>query len=228
MSDRYRSGAYGRQHPGWFEEDAEAKAAGVAELLRFGGIVPSSVVDVGCGSGAVLWHLHQMLGDAWPDTDWEGWDIAPDAIRRARAREARRLGYVCDDFLASEREAELLLCLDVAEHVVDDVGFLASLRSRAQNFVLRLPLDLSVLDVARPTRLTTAGPHLGHRHLYTRELALQRVEEAGYRVVEERYHRARPFGRGITERLRRRGLRVLPHLTARWLGGVSLLVLAES
>jgi len=228
MTDRYRSGQYGRDHPSWHEEDAPAKAEVVAELLRFGGLSPEVVVDVGCGTGGVLWHLHRRLAAELPDTQWEGWDIAPDAVARARQREGEALGFVCGDVFTSERRADVILCLDVVEHVDDDLSFLERLRDRGRAFVLRLPLDLSVWDVARPRpRLLAVGPGLGHRHLYTRELALQRLADAGYDVVAERYHRAQPLGRGLLDRVRGRGMRAAPHLTVRWLGGYSLVVLAE-
>jgi SAM-dependent methyltransferase len=227
--DRYRSGRYGQQHPDWHAEDAPAKAAGVAELVRFGGVVPQVVVDVGCGTGEVLWHLSRDLSSELPDTDWEGWDIAPDAIARARQREGEHLHYVCGDLLASERSADLILALDVVEHVGDDLSFLAALRARARHVVFRFPLDLSVWDLVRPSaRLNQVFDRYGHRHLYTRQLVLQRLQATGYRVVAERYHRAQPLGRGLGDRLRKRAMPVAAHATVRWLGGYSLMVLADA
>jgi SAM-dependent methyltransferase len=223
----YTSGRYAEHHPAWHEEDAAPKADAVAGLLRFGGIVPHTVVDVGCGTGGVLRLLARRFAERWPTTHFEGWDIAKDAVRRARAFEGGQLHFVHGDFLASERHADLLLCLDVFEHVVDDVGFLHSLAGRAQWMVFRIPLDLSVWDVARPGRLLRVGPELGHRHVYTRELALQRLEQAGYRVVTERYHRIRHGRRRGIDPLRSVWGRVDPHRAVRWLGGASLMVLAE-
>ena len=228
MSDRYRDGSYGIDHPNWHHEDAEAKALGVLPLLR-DLPPPARVVDVGCGAGGVLWHLQQRLGAEWSATAWEGWDVAPRAIEQAEGRAGRALRFRTGDFLASDATADLLLCLDVVEHVPDDLAFLAALRSRAERFLFRLPLDLSVWDVARPgPRLTQVGPRFGHRHLYTRELALQRLEAAGYVIDDVRYHRAEPLGRGVMDRLRRRGMAWRPHATVRWLGGFSLLVRARA
>lgn len=223
----YTSGRYEQQNPDWHEQDAEAKARAVASLLVYGGVQPKTVVDVGCGSGGVLRLLAQRLGPLWPEAHFEGWDIAKGAIKRARTHEGGSLHFVHGDFLASERQADLLLCLDVFEHVEDDVDFLRQLSGRAQWMVFRIPLDLSVWDVARPRRLLTVGPELGHRHLYTRELALQRLSLAGYRVIEERYHRIRHGRRRGLDPLRGLWRRVDPHGAARWLGGVSLMVLAE-
>ena len=79
----------------------------------------------------------------------------------------------------------------------------------------------------RPRRLLDVGPRYGHRHLYTRELLLQRLGDAGLRVAAERYHRVAPQPAGRLDGWRRRGQRVAPHLSVRWLGGYSLLVLAE-
>jgi SAM-dependent methyltransferase len=228
MRDPYLNGDYAAEHPGWHEEDADAKADAVAQLLHFGGLSPRVVVDVGCGSGGVLHRLHARFAEELPDTWWEGWDPAVDAIERARRREGGHLQYVCGDLLQSERRADVLLALDVVEHVADDVAFLEALRERAPVAIFRFPLDLSVLDVLRPgPRLLRVGPRYGLRHLYTRELVLQRLNQAGYRVIHERYHRIPVPKPGWSDRLRVRAAQLAPHGAARWLGGFSLMVLAD-
>ena len=105
MSDPYSSGAYADQNPDWHEADAAHKARALASLVRFTGLEPHTVVDVGCGTGRVLALLKAELDAEHPDTAWEGWDVAPEAIRRARKAEGERLTYVAGDFLDSERKA---------------------------------------------------------------------------------------------------------------------------
>jgi len=223
----YTDGRYGGRNPTWHEEDAREKAVAIAEILHFGGLFPQSVADVGCGTGGVLMELKGLL-DARGHTEvsYEGWDIAPDAIARAREREGLRISFTAADFLASERRVDLILCVDTFEHIGDDVGFLRGLSKRADHFVFRIPLDLSALDVLRPHRILAARRNWGHRHVYTRTLALELLREAGFRVRAERYHRVGgPFG-GL-DPLRRAAFRVSPHAAVRALGGFSLLVLAS-
>ena len=223
----YADGRYRELNPTWHEEDAREKAAAIAEMIRFGGLFPRTVADVGCGTGQVLRELKRLLDEGGQtDIIYEGWDVAGGAIAQARAREGGRLSYTAGDFLSSERRVDLVLCVDTFEHVGDDVAFLSGLRERADDFVFRIPLDLSALDVLRPKRILAARRQWGHRHLYSRAVALEVLREAGFQVRSERYHRVGgPYG-GL-DPLRRTLFRASPHRAVRLLGGYSLLVLAS-
>jgi SAM-dependent methyltransferase len=231
VSDLYSSGAYAEHNPDWHESDAVHKARGLADTLRFVGLEPRSVVDVGCGTGAVLAALKTLLDDTLPETAWEGWDIAPEAIRRARDREGERLTFVAGEFLSSERRADLLMAVDVIEHTDDDLGFLVGLRGRADWFLFRIPLDLSALDVVRPSRLLEARERWGHRHFYTRDTALDLLRVAGYQIELARYDRVPPpldtTRRRVVDLARRGLFRLSPDRAARWIGGFSLIVFAR-
>jgi len=232
MTDRYRSGRYAQDNPDWHEPDARHKARAVARMVNQCGLHPSTIADVGCGSGRVLLALKARLDAAGRDTiHYEGWDIAPQAIKRARKNEGDRLHFVCDDFLGSERRVDVILCLDTFEHVADDVSFLSQLRSRADWFVFRIPLDMSALDAARPARMLHARRQWGHRHAYNRALAEEVLAEAGYDVEVAWYHRVPPEVSGprgrVVDLSRRAFFRAAPDLTVRLLGGWSLMVCAS-
>ncbi len=227
MSDPYTTGAYAEANPDWHAADAAHKAEALAQMIRAVGLRPGAVVDVGCGTGGVLASLSHTLGSELPDTRWEGWDIAPEAVRRAQ-HDHPHLEFVCGDVRVSEVQADLMICVDTFEHVGDDEAFLSALRLRAPWHLFRIPLDLCAIDVVRPDRLRDRVQRLGHRHLYTRELALGLLQRAGYAIEGERYHRIGPVDPGVRGRVLdrvRRGLyRGAPHLTVRWLGGWSLVV----
>ncbi len=224
--DRYTSGSYARDNPDWHDGDAPHKAAGLARVIRSVGWRPATVADVGCGTGAVLHRLSRELRAELPDTRWEGWDPAPEAARGARRHEGEGVTFVEGDFTVSDRRVDLALLVDVVEHVADDVAFLAAVAERADRLLLRLPLDLSALDVLRPRRMLEARRRYGHLHAWTRELALQTLREAGLEVVHERYDRRPGAPRGL-DRARAAAFPLRPHATVRLLGGFSLLVCAR-
>lgn len=229
MSDPYTTGHYRDCNPRWHAEDAPAKAQALSLLLTDRDLRPRTVIDVGCGTGAVLRELARLQAGRLPDTRWEGWDPAADALDREDlpASVTLRAG----DALRDAHPHDLVLCIDTFEHVPDDVGFLRMLSALGQDFVFRIPLDLSAWDVARPVRLDRVRGRYRHLHVYTRTLALQVLAEAGFEVLAERYHRLPTEGSGATMRplpwIRRLGERLSPHRTARLLGGFSLLVHAR-
>lgn len=230
MVDLYRSGAYRKLNPDWHASDAPHKVRALADLIRYCGLAPRTITEVGCGTGAVLAGLKAEFDGEWPSAAWEGWDIAPDAIRIARESEGERLQFVQGAFEASERESDLILAIDVIEHVPDDVAFLEALRARAPWLLCRIPLDLSVLDLVRPDRLIEARERYGHRHFYTRELALDLLRAAGLRPMTVRYDRVPPprnsLRRRVADGVRRSAFAWDHDRAVLWLGGYSLLVLA--
>ena len=64
VETRYLDGTYLAHNPEWDCSDAPWKAARVAEILKRNGISPTSICDVGCGSGHILAELRGQFPDA--------------------------------------------------------------------------------------------------------------------------------------------------------------------
>lgn len=226
---RYLSDDYISDNPSWDVEDSPWKARKVQELLDANRIVPESLVDVGCGAGQVL---VQMVA-AYPNACLTGYDIAPDAERFWAVPRASGIHLVTGNFLDSNVPVQdVLLLLDVVEHLQDPFAFLAQLRGRAKHYVFHFPLDLSAASVLRETPLLLVRDKVGHVHYYTRGLVLSLLKECGYRVVEARFTGAAfdAPGRGwktFLAQIPRRLAFALNHAWgARLLGGETLMVLA--
>jgi len=227
----YADGTYARLHPDWHAGDSAWKAARIAEMLGRNRLRPASVAEVGCGAGGVL---AALAAHAAPGARLVGFDVSPQAVAMARARHAGLpVEFVEGDAAASGERFELMVAADVFEHVPDCLGFLASIRPRADAFAFHVPLDLSVSSVLRPGALLRARRESGHLHHFVRETALATLEDAGYRVRDEAYTRggielAGPgLGRRLARLPRAAAAAVSPAWAARVLGGFSLLVLAE-
>ncbi|MES2413917.1 MAG: methyltransferase domain-containing protein [Pseudomonadota bacterium] len=230
VAARYLSNEYLRENPSWDVEDSPWKAGKVRELLAAHAIVPKSLVDVGCGAGIVLAELQKIYEEA----HFIGYDIAPDA--ESFWEQARRMGIELrvGDFLQSEVPIQdVLLALDVLEHLQDPFAFLSSLKGRAKHYIFHFPLDLSALSVLREAPLLNVRKKVGHIHYYTRRLALALLEDCGYRIVDARYtgaaFSAPKLGwKAQIARVPRRFAFALNHdWGARLLGGETLLVLAK-
>jgi SAM-dependent methyltransferase len=225
--ERYRDGTYARDNPGWHAEDALPKARAVLAAVEALDWRPRTVLDVGCGTGDVLRQLKRLLDDRGDrDVRFEGWDtsapLGPDEPR---------LSLHAGNPLLTLPRADLVLCLDVLEHVVDEDGFLAGLPALGRRFVFRLPLDLSVLDLLRPHRLLETRRRYGHLRAWNRAMVIATLVEAGFVVRYEAFHRIDPptytLRRRLADGLRRALFTVAPRTTVLLLGGFSLVVGAE-
>ncbi|MBC8011495.1 MAG: class I SAM-dependent methyltransferase [Burkholderiales bacterium] len=226
---RYTDGAYLQRHPTWHREHSDWKAMQVQRLLARHALVPRTVVEVGCGAGGILAALQRHLDRS---VEFTGYEIAPDAIRLAQPLANERLRFVQGDFVASASSpVDVLLAIDVVEHVSDYLGLLHALRRRARAHVFHLPLDLSLLSSLRPERLRWAYESVGHLHYFTAETALRALRNAGYNVTDWTFTAVEldlpppPGQRQRLRALRRLGRRISPGWTSRVLGGFSLLAL---
>lgn len=163
------------------------KATQVLQTLRDNNLHPGSICEVGCSSG----HILRTLGAALPQTRLVSYDISPqvegfwDETRRGIEN---RLTFHLADFHAQNTERfDVLLMLDVFEHVRDPFTFLEKSRAHADRFVFQIPLDLGATAVARRGPLVNALRRVGHLHSYTKELALETLTDCGYSIRQWRY-----------------------------------------
>ena len=228
-SGRYADGAYLAANPSWHEEDGEWKAQRIYELLQgTGAAAPVSVAEVGCGTGGILRALQRLLP---AEAVLSGYDIAPAAIERARRHANERLSYHCEDIARAGRTFDLLLCVDVFEHLEDPFSFLRSIRAVAPRVVFNIPLEMHVAGILINHPLWTRR-QFGHLHYYTAALAFETLRECGYQVTAHRYvSRLMDLPRSASEWIfwlpRRLVALASPELSARLLGGTSLLALAR-
>jgi SAM-dependent methyltransferase len=228
---RYTGGEYLQTHPTWHAEDSAWKASHIVRILRANHIRPTSICDVGCGAGEVLKELWHEFG---PSCSLYGYDISPQAVALARQNLGDKaiieLGDItkekCNDF-------EVMLLIDVIEHIEDCYGFLRKIKPKSRYKVLHIPLDLSVQSILRSSPILENRRLAGHIHYFTKELALATLIDIGYEVIDVRYTAGAvdlpPKTLKIhMARLPRKLLAAINQdMAARLLGGFSLMVLAE-
>lgn len=229
--DLYTSGDYLELVPTWHVEESTGKAREILRLLDRAHLAPHSIGDVGCGAGEVLRQLQVFLPR---DCELAGYDISPQAIALAHNRENQHLRFTLGDLLAEPSvHYDLLLALDVVEHLEDHFAFLRALRAHADYTIFFFPLELSVQTVIRPYGLLHTRDAYGHLHYFTRELALRALADTGYTVLDAVYTSealelpTRLIGRNLLKPLRKLLFALHPDVAVRLLGGYRLLVLAR-
>lgn len=228
--DRYLSTDYLEKNPTWDIEDSPWKAGLVADLLDRHDISPQTLCEVGCGAGAAL----AMLRVRFPAATLTGWDIAPDARHFWEQYQGQGIHFQVGDFFEGDDSYyNVIMVLDVIEHVADPHQFLRKLRSSGRFFVFHFPLDLSAVSVFREFPLLYVREKVGHIHYYTKGMVLALMEEAGFEVLQWQYSGAslsgpRPTWRTRLARLPRMLARILgKDRSVRLLGGETLLILAR-
>lgn len=218
--ERYTGTRYVETNPSWHVEDSPWKAEQLLDLLQ---PVPESVCEVGSGAGEILRQIHDRLPGI---RRLVGYEIASAAHEMALGRSSDRLAFKLADATEDSEAFDVMLIMDVIEHVPDPIGFLEALRFKAPRLIVHIPLDLSIQALARPQKLMRLRRDFGHIHYFTPETATATVREAGYDVRKSRLTRSFDLpAKSRAARMARLPRRVLPaDLTVRLLGGYSLLV----
>lgn len=139
----------------WHAEDSPWKADQILELLRRNKLSPKNIVEVGCGVGEILNQMNRKINDA--SISLEGFDIATDAIKVAQTKSTSNLKFYKEDFLKSDRSRyDLLLMIDVFEHVEDYIGFIRKCGDKSEYKIYHIPLDITVSSVLRNKMIAVA------------------------------------------------------------------------
>ena len=231
MDTIYSDGTYLRNNPAWHIDDSPWKAKHIATMLERHGIVPTTVCEIGCGAGEILRALSTHLE---PSARFFGYEISPNAYEICSAKSSPRFTFRLANLLDDEAARfDVVMAIDVFEHVEDYFGFLRKLRGKGQYKIFHIPLELSAQQVLRGSPLIDARRSVGHIHHFSKETALATLEDCGYRVIDHAYTSGRTELGGLgwrsqVLRIPRQALyRMSPDAAARMLGGYSLLVLAQ-
>ena len=226
----YQTGEYVEKNPTYHVEDSAWKAGQILKMLAKNNLQPRTVCEVGCGAGEILRQLQSRLP---PTTEFVGYEISPQAFALCQERANEQLQFRCEDLVTADTPYfDLLLCIDVFEHVPDYLSFLKSVRGKAHLKIFHIPLDMSAQWVLRGRPILREREQAGHLHYFMKDTALATLRDAGYEVLDTAYTAgAIDHPRSIKARLaslpRRLLAKVNQDLVVRVMGGYSLLVLAE-
>lgn len=232
INNLYIGNEYLHQNPNWHREDSEWKAKIITNILEDYKIQPRSICEIGCGAGDVL----RCLKSNFPTTELYGFDISPHAAKfwGENEGEQNNITFKLGDFhQVNSKSYDVLIMLDVFEHIRDPFSFLENSRAYAQKFVFHIPLDLSASSVARKMPLLNSRKYVGHLHFYTKDLALETLKAAGYRIIDWQYTGASLYSPKRTWKTKFASMprRILwginKDIGVRLLGGETLLVLGE-
>lgn len=234
MATIYSSGKYLEVTKTWHIEDSPWKAAKISKIMADNNVHPLTIAEIGCGAGAILDALSNNA--SLSNADFEGYDISSHAIELAKNRKSKKIRFFCKDMLSETNtdRFDVLLAIDVFEHVPDYMGFLDNCRRRAHYKIYHVPLDIHVSSVLRNAFIGNRYT-IGHLHYFTADSAIATLRDTGHEIVDYFYTSA------ATELFKqhpsiKKAIANVPRLicsklnlsfTARIFGGHSLLVLTK-
>jgi len=233
MTDNiYTDGTYLRNNPGWNTSDSEWKAKIILQLLNKNNISPKEISEVGCGAGGILQFLSKNIKK---DISFSGYDISPQAIALAKQKESEKLKFFNEDFIANKNiHTDVLLAIDLLEHVDNYYGFLEAMKPKSNFFVFHIPLDLSCRMILKPHILFQQRNTVGHIHYFTKEMVIWFLKDKGYEIMDWMYtkpltdeERSKSLKRGIKKILRNISFSLNKDLSAKLWGSYSMMILAK-
>jgi SAM-dependent methyltransferase len=231
QQDIYNNKTYLTNNPTWHEEDAEFKVKHIAGLIEQ---IPSEIQNLcefGCGSGAIL----ALLQHRFPGIKlFSGYEISSDAYAIAKAKENKDLTIYLKDITSDESAGsfQLMLIIDVIEHLENYFHFLDSLRTKSQYFIFHIPIDMCVRTLFREGILIASKNRVGHIHNFTEDFIKSILYDHGYNILQQVYTepviKNSSFKQALIEQFRKVLHFLNPRFASKLIGGYSIMILAEA
>ncbi len=223
---------YLHTNPTWHVEDSTWKATQILKLMERNNLQPKSVVEIGCGAGEILNQLHLRMADK--SIEFSGFEIAPDAFKLTQTREKERLHFFQEDLLQTNNHYNLLLMIDVFEHVDDYLRFIKEAGKKATYKIYHIPLDMSAFSILTNYPIG-ARKNVGHIHYFMKDTALATLTDSGQEIVDWFYtpaafevnNKRLGFFGTIIQLMRRFFYKIKPGFAVKAFGGFSLIVLTK-
>jgi SAM-dependent methyltransferase len=219
---------YLKLNPNYHLEDSRWKSLQILKCISRNNINLSRVADVGCGAGEILSILYDNLPES---IIFEGYEISKDAYELSKVKEKDRLKFYNTDMLLNNVNYDLLLMIDVFEHVKDYLSFLENLNQKSKYKLFHIPLDISVLAIFKNDFIKDRKK-LGHLHYFNKNTAIATIEDSGMKVIDYFYTpvfevRNVTIRQKVVNLLRRLSFMINKDFSANLFGGYSLIILAR-
>lgn len=232
MMNQYisKNSEYLNKNKTWHIEDSLWKSQQIIRIISRNGLKLNSIMEISCGAGEILVQLQKCYTSQ--KISFTGYDIAPDLAPFWETRSNYQLNFHLGDPTENNNRFDLLLMIDVFEHVEDYLGFIKKANKLATYKIFHIPLDISMLSILRNMPIYFRKS-VGHLHYFTKETALATLNDCELEIIDYFYT---PGSIELhNQKLRTKIMniaRILLSLinkdwTSRILGGYSLMVLAK-
>jgi len=230
MNNIYINGKYLEKHPDWHEKDAQLKADQILFFLKKNNMLPTTLSEIGCGSGEILKILSKKMIYCQSFT---GYEISPQAFEICKKKQCKLVEFVFGDSFSDDKRFDIVLCIDVIEHIQDYYSFLKNVKRKGSYFLFRIPLDLTMISTIKSGYFSRLKNTLGHIHFFNLDIAIDALKSVGYEIIDFQYVACAKKAKdmGVKQRISHLFFKVLyffnRNISVRFFGGCSLMVLAK-
>lgn len=229
MNDIYNDETYLKNNPNWHEEGASFKTEKILKLLANHPTPLKSVCEVGCGSGEILVQLEKKLPG---EMEFIGLDISKDAHAIAKKKETDKIKFYLKDIADETRVFDLMLVIDVIEHIENYFQFLDKVVLRSNHTIFHIPLDMSVRTIFREKILIESKDRVGHIHNFTEDFILNMLDDHGFKLIDKIYtepvFESPTFKQRIGNGIRKTLFLISKKFSSRLMGGYSIMILCKN
>jgi len=232
----YKNEEYLNKNKTWHVEDSPWKATQILRLINSNNIEFGShtICEVGCGAGEILVQLSKRLEQ---DCSFVGYDISPQLQNMWRERETDKIKFIGQDFLNSKEFYDILMFIDLIEHIEDYIGFLRKIKDRGHYKIFNFPLEIFAIKALLGHKYLESRAKYGHIHYFNKDICLAFLRELDFEIIDYFYApSAIDLSSTTTSISTLSKMAKLPRIilskfsteiTANLLGGYSLFVLAK-
>src|ERR1035438_1985806 len=144
----YADGAYLSLTGGtWHLEDSPLKAQWIMRMLsKHPEFRPRTVCEIGSGAGGILAELQRLMPE---ENEFTGYEISPQAHALSQQFQNPRCRFVLGSAFDDLQLYDLVLVMDVVEHVEDCFSFMRQARLKGGMKIFHIPLDAHVSAILR-------------------------------------------------------------------------------
>ena len=127
--------------------------------------------------------MTELFFESYPSAKITGYDFSHDASKRWSNRKINSNFKLKNSNYNGDDTTDLILCLDVFEHVEDYMGFLKNLSNKSKFFVFNIPLDMNVMKIIFGLKYAREEGRR-HLHYFNKYTALETLKDTGYEIID--------------------------------------------
>lgn len=180
------------KNPDLHNSDIGDKIDAISQLLLPTATKFVSILDVACGSGRILLEI----SDKYQSEKTTGIDISQGMIKSATENDTdNRVEWRVENVFNLEPDNyELVLAIDVLEHLEDDQKFLEHIKDLGKFVVVKTPIEdniinklVKVISFGLINEYQHTENKYGHIHHYSQKDVDRLIEVSGLKTVSKKY-----------------------------------------